>query len=197
MGRLIRQVVALLFTIIASSRSSAIPLNDTSAVLAINGTLPPIPSNQVDCLPWDKNIDQPMKSDCDALILSVYNLPSAAELRTFRRPPMQRPDDLLLPHTFDYNTCYLTMVLGGGGCSSDTATFREIALTAQVGSVQCLQPGRRGFPRYSGARVPAGRQGRMKVILHGKLWSGNGMDVLQPATGCPSGETSDSSVQTT
>ena len=197
MGHLIKQVVALLFTILASSRSSAIPLNDTSIVPAINGTLPPIPSNQVVCLPWDKNIDQPKKSDCDTLILSLYNLPYATELRTFRRPPMQHPGDLLLPHTFDHNTCYLTLVLGGGGCSSDTATFREIALTAQVGSVQCLQPNKYGLLDHSGAKVTAGRGGRLMVMLHGKLWSDNEIDVLQPATSCSSGETSDSSVQTT
>lgn len=197
MGRLIKQVIALLFTILASSRSSAIPLNDTSIVPAINGTLPPIPSNQIDCLPWDKNINQPIKSDCDALILSLYNLPFAQVQRTFRRPPMQRPDDLLLPHTVDHNTCYLTLTLGGSACISDTASFREIALTAQVGSVQCLQPNKFGILEHSGAKVTAGREGRLKIILHGKLWSGNGIDVLQPATGCPSGETLDSSVQTT
>lgn len=110
---------------------------------------------------------------------------------------MQHPGDLLLPHTFDHNTCYLTLILGGGACSSDTASFREIALTAQVGSVQCLQPNKYGLLDHSGAKITAGREGRLMVMLHGKLWSGNEIDVLQPATGCPSGETSDSSVQTT
>ena len=109
---------------------------------------------------------------------------------------MLLPTDLLLPHTFDLRTCYITLLLVGS-CFSDTASFREIALTAQVGSLQCLRPNSRGILDHSGAKVTAGREGHLNVILHGKLWNGNEVDLVQPAANCPGGDASDSHVQTT
>lgn len=196
MGILIKRVAALLFAILASTKSSAIPLNNTLSLPMLNGTLPQGTFHDANCIPWDKHINQPIKADCDVLIQSIYNLPSAWVPRTFRRPPMQQPEDLLLPHTFQHQTCYVTIVFANA-CATETSSLREIALTAQVGSVQCLRPDRRGIYHHSGAKVTAGREDRLKIIVHGRLWSGNEIGVLQPSTSCPSGESSDSVVATT
>lgn len=180
MGSRIMGILPFLLVLFAGTISSIIPLHITSVAPNVDNTQS---SNRIACIPPVHNIDRPIESDCNHLIGQIEALPDAYQEKTFQRRPVQH-GNFVLPHTFQFQTCYITISLGPE-CPRDRASLAELAMSADLGSVECL---RSVFPLYCGAIVTSGRDRMILVVVHGGMLPEDQLNQYLTTKGCPSQE---------
>ena len=174
-------VLAFFLIFFARTISSAVPLNTTSIPPTVNNTQS---SNRISCIPPVHSIHRPIESDCRDLIGRLETLPDAYQEKTFQQRPAQY-GNFQLPHTFRFQTCYITLTLAPN-CPRDRASLAELAMSAEIGSVECLHS---VFPLYSGAIVPSGRDQMILVVVHGGMITEDQLTGYLTSNRCPSQKT--------